>query len=154
LDRFTGPLALIDARGYGPGTAIGPEAVPGVLPGGAVVVIVTGWSAQWGSDAYLRHPYLGRDAAEILVAADIRTVAIDALSVDDTPAPGEPGEEPGLPAHRVLCGAGAVIAENLTGAERLLVARDAGRTAEMFLFPIPIAGADGAPARVVARLHP
>ncbi|OHV47589.1 cyclase [Pseudofrankia sp. BMG5.36] len=148
LARFAGPAVLLDARRYGPGAEIGPEAMPAALPDGAVVVIVTGWSAHWGTDQYLRHPYLGADAARALVEAGARTVAVDAASVDRTTGP---DEEFTLPAHQILCRAGAVIAENLTGARRLLAARDAGHAIEMFLFPLALAGSDGAPIRAVAR---
>lgn len=53
----------------------------------------------------------------------------------------------GLPAHRVLCGADGVIAENLTGLEQLVGVEDV----ELFLFPLRLSGADGAPVRAVAR---
>jgi kynurenine formamidase len=52
----------------------------------------------------------------------------------------------------LLCGAGAVIAENLTGLDRLLQAQAAGLLIEFSLFPIPPAEADGAPVRAVARI--
>ena len=151
LERFAGPAVLLDARRYGPGAEIGPEAVPTTPLAGTIVVIVTGWSTRWGTDEYLRHPYLGADAAGALVDADARTVAIDAASVDRTTGP---DEQFALPAHQILCRAGVVIAENLTGADRLLAARDAGHAVEMFLFPLPLAGADGAPVRAVARATP
>ncbi|ONH33262.1 cyclase [Pseudofrankia asymbiotica] len=151
LDRFTGPAVLVDARQYGPAAEIGPEAVPTAVADGAIVVIVTGWSAHWGTDEYLRHPYLGTRAARALVASGARTVAVDAASVDRTTGPAEPFA---LPAHEILCRAGVVIAENLTGAERLLAARHAGHTIELFLFPLSLAGADGAPIRAIARADP
>lgn len=77
-----------------------------------------------------------------------RTVAVDALSVDPTPRPRDPRAEFGLPAHRVLGGAGGMIAENLTGLDRLVAAR----AVEVYLFPLRLPGADGAPALAVARV--
>jgi len=47
----------------------------------------------------------------------------------------------------VLCGAGGVIAENLTGLEQVVGLPDV----ELFLFPLRLPGADGAPVRAVAR---
>ena len=65
-----------------------------------------------------------------------------------------PGSEDfSLAAHRVLCGAGAVIAENLMGLGRLLDAQAVGLAVDVDLFPLALAGADGAPVRAVARLH-
>ncbi|MFE3793568.1 cyclase family protein [Nocardia tengchongensis] len=145
LDRFTGPGVVIDARAAGAGGAIGREYFEGRVAAGQVVLIATGWSEHWGTPAYLNHPHLTVAAAEYLVAAGVRTVGIDALSVDPTPA-----EE--IPVHRILCGAHAVIAENLTGLAAVLDAQTAGQRVEVSLFPLHLPGADGAPVRAVARI--
>jgi kynurenine formamidase len=103
----------------------------------------TGWSRHWRSPAYLDHPYLGQDAAEGIVAAGVRTVAIDAMSVDETPPPGaEPGS---YAAHHILLGAGCAIVENLTN----LDAADFDQPL-LSVLPIRLADADGAPVRAVA----
>jgi arylformamidase len=145
LDRFLGPAAVVDARGLAPRTAIGAAAVTQAARPGTIVLIATGWSGYWGTEAYLGHPFLTEEAAEVLVASGVLTVGIDALSVDPTPA-----EE--FPAHRVLCGAHAVIAENLTGLGTLVDAQAAGESIDVSLLPIRLAGADGAPVRAVARI--
>ncbi|WP_030164165.1 cyclase family protein [Spirillospora albida] len=150
LSRFTGPAVVMDARGLPPRAAIEPDLLPEGLRPGVVLLIATGWSEQWGSGGYPAHPYPSERTAEAIVASGVRTVGIDALSVDRTPAPGETRFS--LAAHRVLCGAGAVIAENLTGLDRLVRAQEDGRAIEVWLLPLPLAGADGAPARVVARV--
>lgn len=144
LDRFTGPALVADARALPPRTPIGPDLLPDGLRPGVVLLIATGWSAFWGSGDYLAHPYLLPETCEAIVAAGVRTVGIDALSVDPTPEPGTDGFS--LAAHRVLCGATAVIAENLTNLDRLL-----GVQAEVYLFPIRLFG-DGAPIRAIARV--
>ncbi|MBC6460878.1 cyclase family protein [Actinomadura sp. HBU206391] len=152
LGRFTGPAVVADVRGLAPRAPIGARFLEGVadrLRPGAVLLFATGWSAHWGSAGYLEHPWLEPGAAEAVVAAGVRTVGIDALSVDRTPGD---GEEFSLAAHRVLCGAGAVIAENLTGLDRLLDAQASGLPIEVSLFPLRLAGADGAPVRAVARV--
>ncbi|MBT2213761.1 cyclase family protein [Actinomadura sp. NEAU-AAG7] len=151
LTRFTGPALVMDARGLPPRTPIPPAALPGGLAPGVVLLIATGWSEHWGSDGYLAHPYPAPETAEAIVAAGVRTVGIDALSVDRTPPPGS--EDFSLAAHRVLCGAGAVIAENLTGLDRLLDAQAGGRAVTVYLFPLALAGADGAPVRAVAQVE-
>ncbi|QFG25518.1 cyclase family protein [Actinomadura sp. WMMB 499] len=148
LARFTGPAVLMDARGLPPRAPIEPGALPSGLRPGTVLLVATGWSRHWGTDRYLDHPYLAPETAEAIVAAGVRTVGIDALSVDPTPVLGADGFT--LAAHRVLCGAGAVIAENLTNLDTLLAAR--GAAIEASLFPIRLAGADGAPVRAVARV--
>ncbi|MGP4027596.1 cyclase family protein [Actinomadura sp. 3N407] len=150
LTRFTGPAVVMDARGLPPRASIGPDLLPAGLGPGVVLLIGTGWSRHWGTDAYPAHPYVAPETAEAVVAAGVRTVGIDALSVDRTPPPGS--EEFSLAAHRVLCEAGAVIAENLTGLGRVIEAQRAGCAIDVSLFPIALSGADGAPVRAVARV--
>ncbi|MQA97225.1 MAG: cyclase family protein, partial [Streptosporangiales bacterium] len=145
LDRFLGPAVAVDVRGLPPRTSIGPERLRGPYPPGTIVLIVIGWSAYWGTARYHDHPYLTEAAARLLVESGVRTVGVDALSVDPTPA-----ED--LPAHRVLCGAHAVIVENLTGLDAVLDAQAAGRPVEVSALPIRLTGADGAPVRAVARI--
>ncbi|MET9382115.1 cyclase family protein [Streptomyces sp. NPDC002928] len=148
LERFVGEAVVVDARDARPRSALGPslfEGFEGRLRAGVIVLVATGWSRHWGTDDYLAHPYLTREAAELLVAAGVRTVGIDALSVDPTP-----GDD--FPAHQVLCGAHAVIAENLTGLAPLLEAQAAGEPIEVSLLPLRLPAADGAPVRAVARI--
>ncbi|MFF7990119.1 cyclase family protein [Kitasatospora xanthocidica] len=179
LERFTGPAVLADLRGLEPRAAVTPELLAPALEraadtgDGTVLLLATGWARHWGTDAYLAHPSLTPEAAEAIVAAGVRTVGVDALSVDPTPdpGPGDPAvaalladltdehdqgtaEEPSLAAHRVLLGApgGGVIAENLTDLRALLAAQEAGRPVEVSLFPLRLVAADGAPVRAVARL--
>ncbi|MQY02944.1 cyclase family protein [Actinomadura macrotermitis] len=149
LEQFTGPAVVMDVRGLPPRALIGPRLLPPGLRPGVVLLIATGWAAHWGTEEYLAHPYPSPETAEAIVAAGVRTVGIDAPSVDRTPPPGDHSFS--LAAHRVLCAAHAVIAENLTGLDRLLEAQAAGARIEVSLFPIRLAG-DGAPIRAVARL--
>ena len=51
------------------------------------------------------------------------------------------------PVHRLLLGAGVLIAEHLAHLELV-----AGRRFRALALPIPIVGSDGAPARIVAEL--
>ncbi|GAA2840713.1 cyclase family protein [Kitasatospora sp. CM 4170] len=176
LERFTGPAVVADLRGLEPRAELTPELLAPALEragAGTVLLLATGWARHWGTDAYLAHPSLTAEAAEAIVAAGVRTVGVDALSVDPTPDPGpgdpavaalladltdehdQPGAaEPTLAAHRVLLGApgGGVIAENLTDLRELLDAQQAGRPVEVSLFPLRLVAADGAPVRAVARL--
>ncbi|MER6576810.1 cyclase family protein [Nonomuraea sp. NPDC001023] len=149
LSRFAGPAVVADARGLAPRSPIGAGLLDGpARPSGGqapIVLVATGWSAHWGGESYLGHPFLTEEAATLLVERGVRTVGIDALSVDPTPADD-------FPAHRVLCGAHAVIAENLTGLDRLLDAQARGRPIEVWMMPLRLDGADGAPVRAVARI--
>ncbi|WP_019068561.1 cyclase family protein [Streptomyces hokutonensis] len=152
LERFAGHAVVADVRGLPARAPITPALLTPALNQlrlrpGSLLLLATGWSAHWGTDHYLAHPWVTPEAAETLVDAGVRTVAVDALSVDPTPEPGDATADFGLPAHRVLCGAGGVIAENLTGLEQVVDLPDM----ELFLFPLRLPGADGAPVRAVAR---
>ena len=140
LERFCGPARVADLRGHlGP---IGPEHLP-ALQAGDVLLLHTGAAARWGTAGYADHAWLDPAAARAIIAAGVRTVAIDAPSVD------RPGD-PALPAHHLLAAAHAVIAENLTNLEAVQAVVDAGQSATIWLLPLPLVGTDGAPARAVA----
>lgn len=136
LERFTGPAVVADLRGHeGP---IKPEDLDDLeLRHGHVLLLNTGWDRYWGSERYLEHPHLDPAAAKLLLGYGIRTVGIDAPSID------EPGST-ALPSHHVLARAGVVIAENLTHLEQV------PDGATVWLLPLPLHGADGAPVRAVA----
>jgi kynurenine formamidase len=146
LELFLGPAVVADVRGKPPhGRIEWADLEPWAerLAAGRILVLHTGWDAHWGTDAYFEHPFLTGDAAERVVAAGVRTVALDALSLDETVVGGEPAD--GFPAHLAVLGAGGVIVENLRGLDGI-------RSPEPLLSVLPLrfAGADGAPVRAVA----
>lgn len=157
LERFHGEVVVVDARGTAPREGLEPVLFEEYAREGVIVLVATGWSRHWGTDTYRDHPHLTRESAELLVSAGVRTVGIDAFSVDKTPAadapppPGPPSADD-YPAHHVLCGACAVIAENLAHLDTLLDAQMAGERIEVSLLPVRLAAADGAPVRAVARI--
>ena len=86
-----------------------PAAFAGLALGGAAVLLRTGWSDHWGSDAYFAddHPFLSAAGAQALVAAGVALVGIDSLNLDSTV-----GND--RPAHSRLLAAGIPIVEHLT----------------------------------------
>jgi kynurenine formamidase len=113
---------------------------------GDLVFLDTGWWRHAGTEQYRAHPALTVAAAEWLVDRGVRMVAVDF----PTPEIASDRRPEGFdwPVHRVLLEAGVLVAENVTGLEAL-----SGRRVEVLCLPLNIAGADGAPARVVARLR-
>jgi kynurenine formamidase len=80
---------------------------------GRAVLIHTGWSKNWGSEAYFKgHPYLTEGAAEYLVSCAPALVGIDTLNIDDISG----GERP---VHSRLLAAGILIVEHMCNLERL-----------------------------------
>jgi kynurenine formamidase len=146
LDLFVGPAVIMDVSGKGPRARITVQDLQpyeGQLSEGVIAVVRTGWEDRYGTPEYYDHPFLDRRAAQLLVDAGVRTVAIDALNVDETVLEGEPPE--GYPAHHVILGAGGVISENLTN----LAAIDFPDPI-VSLLPLKLGGSDGAPVRAVA----
>ena len=146
LGLFHGPAVTVDVLDRAPGTGIAWADLAPVadrLGPGVVLVLHTGWSVRFGTPAYLHHPWLTADAAERVVAAGVRALAVDTLNPDPTFATGSGAGD--LPVHRVVLGAGGVIVENLTNIAQLASLTDP----VLSFFPLPLAGADGAPVRAV-----
>ena len=146
LEMFLAPAVIADVRGRAPHTAITWADLAPVahrLGPGRMLVLHTGWDAHWGTDAYFDHPFLDGDAAGRVVAAGVRTVGLDALSLDETVPDGEPAG--GFAAHLAVLGAGGVIVENLTNLAAL-----ASEEPVVSVLPLRSTGADGAPVRAVA----
>ena len=143
---FVGPAVVLDARGKAPRerlTAGDLRPYENRLSGGVIAVVRTGWEEHYGTPRYYDHPFLDRGAAQLLLDAGVRTVAVDALNVDETVLEGEQPE--GYPAHHLILGAGGVIAENLAN----LGAIDFPEPL-ISLLPLKLGGSDGAPVRAVA----
>lgn len=108
---------------------------------GKAVLVRTGWSRHWRTDAYFQnHPYLTRAAAERLVEAGAAFVGIDSLNIDDT-------ADGARPAHTVLLQAGIPIAEHLTNLESLPASGF-----RLHCVPAPFHGMGSFPVRAYAIL--
>jgi kynurenine formamidase len=77
------------------------------------VLIHTGWSAHWRTDKYFEdHPYLTKDAAQLLADEGAVLVGIDSYNIDDT-------ADLSRPAHSILLAAGIPIVEHMCNLNRL-----------------------------------
>jgi kynurenine formamidase len=146
LHRFVGPGVVVDVSQHDPRQPITwPDLEPWAerFGPGTIVALRTAWSDRHlGTDRYFAHPFLEVGACRRLLDLGVRTVAIDALNVDETVVDGEPA----FPCHLEFLGAGGVFSENLTN----LGAIDFPDPLIM-LMPIRLGGdADGAPCRAVA----
>ncbi len=95
-------------------------------------------SRRWGTAAFLQDfVFLSLEGARLLVERHVRTVGIDYLSVA--------GMHEGVPTHLALLKADVCIVEGLD-----LSAVEPGAY-DMVCLPLLLAGADGAPARVLLR---
>lgn len=149
LDEVSGPAVGLQVR-KGGGEAITPadlEDQEHEVSRGDIVLIDTGWGRYFHEDhdSYQVHPYLDLDAAGWLAERDVKMVCLD-VPTPDVP---EPLRAEGFdwPVHHLLLGHGTLIAEHLARLDTV-----AGRRFRLFAFPLPIAGADGSPVRIVAEL--
>ena len=103
------------------------------------VLLKTTNSARWNErQFYQDYAHLAESGARYLVDRGVRLVGIDYLSIEQF-------KKPGAPAHRALLSAGVIIIEGLN------LSSVAAGTYEMYCLPLPVTGADGAPARVVLK---
>ncbi len=143
LDRLVGPARVFDLSAHD-GPLIGRAQLDGLdLDGVERVLLKTSNSdKRLGSDQYdTGFCSIGADAAEALVAAGVRTVGIDYLSVERFVPDDE--KDYGDPVHHTLLGAQLALLEgiDLRGVEAgdyLLCA-----------LPLKLVGAEAAPARAV-----
>lgn len=146
LERFVGPGVIVDARDAGERGRITPAHIAPVLARlepGVIVLLHTGWSAHYGTARYFDHPYLDREACALLLERGVRTIGIDAINLDETPADAHPGE--GFPSHHLIAEAGGIIIENMTNLSQIRAEHPV-----ISVLPLAFVGADGAPVRAVA----
>ncbi|KAF8489674.1 putative cyclase [Gautieria morchelliformis] len=147
LSLFQGPALVIDVRRKQPREQIIWEDLKpyeSQMQKGKIVVLYTGWSMYWKTPKYIDHPFLDRTAAEGLVKAGIRTVAMDSMSPDETVHEGM-ASTGNFIAHKVILSEGGVIAENLTNVEAI-----ADGDFTVSFMPLKLTDADGSPVRAVA----
>jgi len=142
VERFVLPGLVVAALDLHDDQPIGVELLANalsLLPKGGGVIVRTDWDRFWGTEHYMRHPYLTSEATEGLVAAGAGLVGIDALNVDST-------VQETIHAHETLLGNDILIVENLT---RLALLR-LGTVYRFSFLPLLLSGLDGAPVRAVA----
>lgn len=131
-----GPHAVITAEDLG---QLRPEVRPG-----DIVILDTGWAGKINTPAYEDHASLSPDASQWLVDHRVKMLAVD-FSTPDLTSHRRP-ENFGFPVHHALLSRGVLIAEHVAN-----VAPLAGCRVEAMFMAVSIEGADGGPARVIAR---
>ncbi|MFZ2529817.1 MAG: cyclase family protein [Rhodococcus sp. (in: high G+C Gram-positive bacteria)] len=136
---FVGRGVVVDVRGLPARARIVTELLGDVVCGpGDIVLLHTGWDVYYGTDRYFEHPYPDADVCRLLLDRGVRTIGIDAPSLDATGATE-------FPAHWLVADAGGVICENLCGLERIDFPNPL-----ISILPIRLRDGDGAPVRAVA----
>lgn len=131
-----GPLAVITAEDL---AAARPK-----LKRGDMVLLDTGWAQYVNTEKYEDHASLSPEAAQWLVDHQVKLLGVD-FSTPDLTAHKRPAGFT-WPVHQILLSRGVLVAEHLTNLRGL-----ANQRVEAMFTALPIAGSDGAPARVLAR---
>jgi kynurenine formamidase len=147
LDRVSGTGVVVDVVKKSPEaiTVADVEASSNTIREDDIVILYTGWGEKYGTEQYEPHPWITTDLAEWFVDRDINLVALDVLT-PDIPWSHRPDDWNEFPVHRELLSNEVLVAENLGN-----LAEIAEQRVDVFGFPIKISGADGAPARFVAK---
>jgi kynurenine formamidase len=106
---------------------------------GKALLLETGWSDYWGREEYFHHPFLGKEAVELIIDQEPLLVGIDVLVIDDR-------REKKRPAHCGFLGNEILIVENLTN---LALIRD--KEVEAYFIPLKIEDVVSMPIRAFAR---
>lgn len=111
LEAFANLEAVtIDATGI---TEIGIEFFQNLEIRGKAVMVNTGWSENWNTEAYFEnHPFLTGQAAEYLRDCGVKLVGIDSHNIDETRGNARP-------VHTILLGAEILIVEHLCNLDKL-----------------------------------
>jgi arylformamidase len=109
---------------------------------GRALLVHTGWSRHWRTDAYggAEHPFVSRDAAAFLAQSGVAVVGIDSVNIDDM-------ADLSRPAHTLLLRAGIPVVEHLTNLDAL-----GDRAFTFFAVPPPIRGLGTFPVRAFAAV--
>jgi kynurenine formamidase len=103
------------------------------------VLIETGWDVHWKTDQYFGgHPFLTKDAAQLLADEGAALVGIDSYNIDDT-------ADLTRPAHSILLGAGIPIVEHMCSLGQLPLAGF-----KFFAVPVKVKGMGTFPVRAFA----
>jgi arylformamidase len=143
MGSFVGSAVVLDFKGLRTSVIGLDDLKPfgGAIEGKDFVLLYTGWSDLWGTDAYYEgFPCLSREAALWLADFGLKGIGMDMISID-------PAHTTTYPNHRIFMERNTVIIENLTNLDHVVGVN--------FLFcclPLKLHEADGAPVRAVALL--
>lgn len=134
-----GPAFMVDLRHKAPLSEITVtdlEPYAAQITAARRVVLHTGWDSQYPQSHYFSdQPYLGLDACQWLVDAEILAVAMDMPTI-------YPGEY--VKAHHILLGANILVIEGLARLDQV-----SSTEIVLMAMPLRIRGRDGSPCRAI-----
>jgi arylformamidase len=139
LDATVGPARVIEITDVESVKPAELEAA-NIQPGERILLKTANSNDRWNTDEFQKDfVYISREGAAYLASIPIRAVGVDYLSVGGF-------FKDGPETHRALLGAGIWVIEGLN-----LAALSSG-SYELICLPLKLMGAEGAPARAIARV--
>ncbi len=114
------------------------EKVSGKIKPGEFIILNTGFDAYWGTEKYLKNPFLSLTAATYLTSKGICALGVDAFSVDDVRRPERPIHLEFLKNNDIL------IIESVGNLHKIPSSRF-----KSIFFPLKIKEGSGSPIRLV-----
>lgn len=111
---------------------------------GDMLLLHTGWARRFDQADYYDNPALTLDAAQWLVNQGVKLLGVDFATPDQ--ALPRRGPDFDWPVHQILLANGVLVAENLADCAAL-----ADHRVEIVCGALNVEGADGSPARILAR---
>ncbi len=112
------------------------------------IILKYGWQKKWGTARYyMDYPFISEEAAHYLVEQNVKLIAMDTPSPDDSRIKLDKaslGSEADSPVHKILLGNDVYLVEYLANLDQVENTKDWN----ISVMPIKIKNADGAPARV------
>lgn len=143
LERLVTDAVTIDVSHrdpHGPVTLAELEPHLDRVQAGDIVLFYSNNARNYGTDAYWTGwSYPDADAARALIERGVSAVGFDGPSAD-------PVDSTTMDLHRVWLGAGRMILENVNNLDQLPL------RAQIVVAPMKVAGANGAPTRIIALL--
>lgn len=113
LQRLADLEGILIVAPYQNGRAIGIEHFKHFNLEHKAVLVYTGWSDFWATDAYFEnHPFLTADAAQYLYEQNVKLVGIDSHNIDDT-------NRNARPVHTILLKNDILIVEHMANLKQL-----------------------------------
>jgi arylformamidase len=139
INAFIGLATILDARGMKEISLGFLNIHERKIMNSDFILICTGWSQFWGTQAYFRNfPVLTSEAAKWISALGKKAVGSDTISADLA-------ESIEFPVHRQLFAKDMFIIENLNQLEQLV-----GKEVMFSCLPLRFLNADGSPVRAIA----
>lgn len=144
LETLCGPALLLDLAGW-PAEGVSWKHLEWLARGkpvDRVLLRYDGHKRLGSMGYYFKQPWLKEGAAHWLVSHGCKLVGMD------TPMPDSPEDIKTMPIHKILLGAGVVIAEYLVNLDKI-----GAETFDLVVAPLKIKDGDGAPARCFAIVN-